>query len=658
MTDRAYDCETYPNCYMIGFKCVETGERWRFEISTRRDDRQALYQFLSTKGWRAVGYNNIGFDYPVLHWVVMNPYCTVQDIYDYAMAVIRSSRDDKFAFSVWESEWIVPQIDLFKIHHFDNVNKATSLKLLEFNMRMQNIQDLPFPVGTVLTDDQMDTLGVYMDHDIDATELFYKYSKKAIEFRENFSQIHGKNVLNHNNGKIGREILVERIGKDKCYQYVNGEKVPIQTQRPFIRLADVVYPYIRFEQPEFDRILSYFKSQTITGTKGVFNDLRANVIGLEYVFGLGGIHASVKSQIIYSDDEYKIEDADVASFYASNAIANKRFPAHLGNDFFETFLTVFNERRDKYPKDKFPEINQVFKDALNVPYGDSNNKYSPFYDPQYTMTITINGQLMLCMLAEQLVKVPGLVMIQANTDGVTYRYPRVNEPMVRQITDWWQQFTLLTLEFADYKIMAIKDVNNYIAVTTKNKIKRKGAYCYIGAHTGRTDEMDWNQPHNSLIVAMAAEAAILLGADIRQFITSYTNWFDFMNVAKVKRSEKLTLDGEQIQSISRYYISHTGGNMKIIRPPLGSKYEWTLRDPATGKTKKVKSEKGAISNAEKGFTETVEKLELAPKERTESVCAGWRVRECNDMATFNPADLNYEWYIAEAEKLVKPLISG
>lgn len=655
MSDRPYDCETFPNCYMIGFNCVETKQRWRFEISTRRDDRQALYNFVSTKGWRAVGYNNIGFDYPVLHWIIMNPHCSVQDIYAYAMVVIKS---DDWTYQVWESDWIIPQIDLYKIHHFDNNNKRTSLKMLEYNMRMQSIRDLPFPVGTWLTDEQMDVLASYMDHDIDATEKFYWYSKKAIEFRETFSEIHGKNFLNHNNGKIGREILVDRIGKDKCYHYVNNKREPIQTKRPFIRLADVIYPYIRFEQPEFNRILQYFLSQTIYETKGVFTGLIATVENLPYVFGVGGIHASVESTVIHGDAENKLEDADVASFYTSNGIQNRRYPQHLGSDFPDTLASIFHERQTKYPKKKFPEINKALKEALNVPYGDSNNEYSPFYDPQYTMTITINGQLLLCMLVEQLIKVPGLVMIQANTDGVTYRYPRTNESMVRAITDWWQQFTLLTLEFAEYSTMAIRDVNNYIAVTTDNKIKRKGAYCYIGAHTGDTSEMDWNQPHNSLVVAMAAEAAILLGVNIRDFITGHTDWFDFMNVVKVPRASSLEIGGQPCQNITRYYVSQSGGQMFKMMPPTGPKYIWTLRNPTTNKKKEVKSERGVASSATAGFTEVVSRVELPPADRRTAICAGWLVKECNDMAGFNPADINYEWYITEAEKLVKPLMNG
>ena len=56
---------------------------------------------------------------------------------------------------------LVEQIDLFKIHHFDNMARSTSLKLLEFNMRLASVKDLPFPVGSTLTRDQVVMLKEY-----------------------------------------------------------------------------------------------------------------------------------------------------------------------------------------------------------------------------------------------------------------------------------------------------------------------------------------------------------------------------------------------------------------------------------------------------------------------------------------------------------------
>ncbi|MCW4574216.1 hypothetical protein OOJ74_09465, partial [Venenivibrio stagnispumantis] len=88
----------------------------------------------------------------------------------------------------------------------------------------------------------------------------------------------------------------------------------------------------------------------------------------------------------------------------------------------------------------------------------------------------INGQMLLCMFAEQAIKIEGLELIQANTDGITVRLPRNRINDLEAIREWWQDLTKLELEEAIYSAMHIRDVNNYIAVYENGKVKRKGAY--------------------------------------------------------------------------------------------------------------------------------------------------------------------------------------
>jgi hypothetical protein len=40
------------------------------------------------------------------------------------------------------------------------------------------------------------------------------------------------------------------------------------------------------------------------------------------------------------------------------------------------------------------------------------------------------------------------------------------------------------------------------------------------------------------------------------------------------------------------------------------------------------------------------------KERVIGVNVGWPVAVCDDVRGFDPSNLDHEWYIAEAEKLV------
>ena len=64
------------------------------------------------------------------------------------MAIIQSrNEDDKFSHTVFPSDRFVDQIDLFKIHHFDNKAKMTWLKALEFNMRLRQRGRPPVPRG-------------------------------------------------------------------------------------------------------------------------------------------------------------------------------------------------------------------------------------------------------------------------------------------------------------------------------------------------------------------------------------------------------------------------------------------------------------------------------------------------------------------------------
>jgi hypothetical protein len=662
--DIRYDCETFPNVFTIGFLHPLTRQKWFFEISHRRNDTQLLCTFLeklAQNNCRLVGYNNIGFDYPVLHFIYKNrSVCiTAADIYEKAMSIINSHGPAKFAHMVWESDWVVNQVDLYKIHHFDNVSKATSLKILEFNMRMKSIEDLPFPVGTVLTDTQIDVLVSYMWHDIEATDMFADRTKPQIAMRERLSAEFNVNMMNMSDVKIGETILITEMEKHgvSCYERVGNRKVKRQTKRESVALNDVILPYTVFERVEFQNILDYFRSKVITETKGVFKGLVATIDGLDYYFGTGGIHASVESQVIHSDDRYQIVDVDVASFYPNLGIKNHLYPAHLGQEFCDAYLGVYHTRKT-YPK-KTPE-NEAFKLALNGAYGGSNNEYSPFFDPQYTMSITINGQLSLCMLVEQLIKVPGLRMIQANTDGVTYICPREYLDHTRNVCRWWEGVTQLELEEALYNRMFIRDVNSYIAEGVDGSLKRIGAYAHVTAEDKPgTRELPYHKDWSARVVALAAESALVHGTDIREFVTNHGDIFDFFLRTKVPRNSSLEWGGEVVSNIVRYYISTEGRPLEKVMPPSGPLGEYKRANKLTDAYfDSVMAEIGPGVWDERVHT----KNKSTYDERRGAVNAGWKVQLCNDLMHHRPQDhyhyndLNHEWYIKEAEKLVKPLL--
>ena len=642
--DIIYDIETFPNCFTVGFLHVDTMQKWYFEISDRRDDAASLIRFIhlmNEQGCRTVGFNNIGFDYPVIHSICMaGGYARVEDIYNKAMDIIRSN--NVFANVIWENDWLVEQLDLYKIHHFDNRVRSTSLKVLEFNMLMDSVEDLPFDVGISLTSEQMDVLASYMWHDIEATYLFYKESLEQIAFREVLTKQYGKNFMNHNDTKIGKDYFIMKLEEAEqgcCYKKIDGRRQIMQTPREQIALGDVILPYIQFNHPEFQRIHTWFNKKVITETKGAIKDVNCIIDGFQFDFGTGGIHGSVDSQIVTSDEEYIIEDWDVASYYPNLAIVNRLHPEHLGELFCDIYQEMYNQRKS-YAKGTAE--NAMLKLALNGTYGDSNSEFSPFYDPKFTMAITVNGQLSLCMLAEALMQCEQLNMIQINTDGLTIKYPREYKEWVHSVCQWWEKLTKLELENVEYSRMFIRDVNNYVAEGVNGKLKRKGTYEY---------DLGWHQNHSQKVVAKAAEAALVHGKDIREFIMNHDNHMDFMLRAKVPRSNVLEWGGEKVANIVRYYVSTDGDFLEKIMPAAGPIGDYKRANKLTDYYFNMIKDEVGDEWDERIHTKNKSKYE----ERRTGFHNGYTVMLCNNMQENSVVDINYEYYIKETQKLVEPL---
>lgn len=687
--DWTYDLETYPNIFTASFKHLYTGTRSRFEISDRRNDLHDLYAFLMSLkhgSCRLTGYNNIGFDYPLIHFIIenFNLQPDVNAIYHKSQTLINTPWERRYDNVIKDWKTHIVQLDLMKIHHFDNRSRMTSLKLLEFNMRMDDIRDLPYPPGTILNDEQKDVLISYNDHDVDATELFLIESLEMIEIREQLSKKYGKSFLNHSDKKIGTDIFIAGLESSSpgiCY---NPDRTPRQTIRNSIVLGDIIFPYINFKEPEFNRVKDWLSTQVITNfdseylnIKGIFKDFGATINGFFYKFGSGGLHASVKSSILCSDDEYVIIDVDVGGFYPELGGKNNLFPEHLSNQF-----CVVNEqlKQERKQYKKGTAENNSIKLARNGAYGDSNSRYSVFYDPQYTMSITINGQLLLCMLAQYLIDIPGLQMIQCNTDGLTVRLPRKHEHVMDSICKWWDDYTCLELEKVKYSRMFIRDVNNYIAEYEDGKLKSKGAYVHQTKQTQGNAwtpaDMDWHQDYSALVVPMAAEAALVHGQDIADFIHNHNNIHDFMLRTKIGRADRLEFNDlfnnkTVLQRVTRYYISDSvgAGSLTKISPPAKG-YTVGSWKRASGLSDQLYSAVRAELVAMNHSATPADHLDTNGlpwdsrintknrskyKIRSTSINSGYLVVPCNKISEADRSTINYEFYIAETEKLVNPL---
>lgn len=584
-----YDIESYPNFFLLCAKNPFTGERKTFQVSMLADERFELAKWLMDEVVAMIGFNNLFYDSPVLYYLITN--CMQMRGRDLTMAIYKFG--DKRIKSQSRFQKNVPvlrkQFDLFKINHFDNKAKMTSLKLLEFNLRMDNIRELPYPVGTHLEREQMFEVIKYCHNDVDATEKLFFKTLPGIELREILSPKYNIDFSNFNDVKIGEHIFISKIiqrgGEHLVYDRIEREdgsikKVVRNTKREQINIGEIILPFITFRDEPFQRILDWFKGRVIKEINGVFSKLpfdelkslepyyhvqktvgkqkTLNIVykGFQYDFGAGGIHGSIASGCYVPEEDEFIIDIDVEGYYPSESIEFKFEPEHLKGVYSEVHAEIKEERK-QYPK-KTPE-NTSMKLAGNGSYGKGGSEFSPLCDPQYVVQTCINGQLLLCMLAETLtIELSFYEMLQINTDGMTLRIKKKDLELFRSICIRWQNLTRLKLEEAFYSKMVISNVNNYLAVYEDGSVKRKGSYEY------KLDDT-LHKNFSMLVVPKALEAYFVKGISVEEFIHNHSDYYDFFKRTKVNKTDKLferkydsnfnPVGDIEVQRITRYLVT-------------------------------------------------------------------------------------------------------
>lgn len=593
--DFVYDIEIFPNLFLIVFKNIRTGEFFIFEISARIDDRHRLVEFLKNVGI-LIGFNNVLFDYPLLHEFIrlyrfqrnMKGSDMVKKLYDKAQKLISQGR----SWSRIRVKPLIPQVDLFLINHYDNYAKSTSLKVLEFNLKMDNIQNLPYAFNNLLTEGEIDNVIIYCRNDVNTTHSFLLENKKSIAFRNRMSHLYKHDFTNYNDVKIGEEILLSAVAKGMDVDKIIVRKM--RTKRTIMKMSDIILPYVRFDSIEFKALMDWWKEKEIEKTRGQFTEIpmdevtpllpfcnnkkvkgklkNLNIIfkNFQFDFGTGGLHGVCHPGIFKTDNEYEIILVDVKSYYPNLASKNNFHPEHIPWRIFKTVIDKLYALRMKAREEGDEEMVGAIKLALNgALYGKSNSPYSFMYDPQFMMSICVNGQLLLSMFAEKCM-IAGMQLIQVNTDGVMLRLKRDQRYKLDEIVEWWTKLTRLEVEYDHFDIVVQRDVNNYLAQYTNGYIKYKGVFDY---HYTRNREFHKN--YSMLIVPKALEAYYLKGIEPEEFVSKHGNMYDFFKRTKYGKDSRLVMEDNQqlhlLQNTTRYYVADDGYVFKKIMPPIPPK---------------------------------------------------------------------------------------
>lgn len=660
---KIYDIETLSNCFTYSDMDRDGGNIKQFVIHKDRDDSSELVAHLrgdAMMDWSGltgmIGFNNINFDGQVIQWFLesydnwirtakvgfLHDYDGEQIakmIYDYAQKTIeRMNKGGWPDYPEWKMS--IPQLDLFRIWHFDNKAKMTSLKWIEYMIDMDSIQEMPIHHTSKVELKDIESILAYNLHDIKATlelynitigkteHLLYKGNNK-LELRRDIKKEFWMNCDNYNDVKIGDEI--NKLSYCKLAK-IDKKKLPKPEKRVEKFTFGECYPsYYKFETTEFNNFVNALKDIKVN-----LNDKQKFEFTFNqttYTIAKGGIHSNDYGRLVIPKENELLKDADIGSQYPNSIRKRKLFPRHLGELWLTGYVGTIHKRLDA-KKDKKTSIAEAMKLALNGGgYGKLGEEYNWQYDPFAMTSVTIGNQIELLMLIEDL-EVSGIHVISANTDGIVCLFDKNLEEKYYEICkDWEEQVgnnLLGQLEYADYRLLAQTSVNSYLALKVdSDKPKCKGEF---------VTDFELHKNKSSRIIPIALQEFFVNKIPVEKTILEHQGIYDFCNgVKSIGKNRLIAIDRKkqteiQLQKINRYFVSTDGINIIKRLPKLDKK-------PASGQLDIFGnvSDDSRESEIEAGYLSTVFNTYVK--------------KEIKDY------NINYSYYIEKCNKILRQIIS-
>lgn len=607
-----YDIEVFPNFFSVTIKNTESGNIRSFEISDRRNDMPGIAKLFLNPNIYFVGFNSEHYDSPVISYILINYkrlikqsiWATTAELKTFSDKVINS--ETSASWSNYKYARLYNDLDLLAMKWSQKLR--VSLKALQVTMQYKNVEEYDGDFNAFLPQSDYDKVLAYNANDVNSTEELLNRCKKDIELRLAIEDEFGISALNKDGVNLGMEIIKKKY-LDATGLFWNQIK-DLRSPCDNLCLNEIIFPYIKFETPELQSLLKELKGLCIDPNDNTFE---RNFIlgGIPHTLALGGLHSVSSSEIFEPDDNFILRDDDVASLYPSIIIENNLYPAHLGPIFTKVYKQIKDDRiAAKRAGNKLK--NETYKLAINGLTGNLQSPYSWVYDPRMVLTIRMNGQLMLLMYIEKLVKI-GARILNSNTDGVFFMIEKSKEAQLQSIVDWWQNLTHLELETDYFERFYQYAINDYLGIKKgwseshdPKFIKKKGLFI---------DECVLGKGMAPLIVPKAINEYFINGTLPEKTIKECTDILDFCTFQKVAKDFNLEWGGEPVRHINRYYMSTNG-------KPL------------------VKF-----------------KLEGDTKVRPTLLCADSGVTLYNkfDDKTIEERKINYQYYIKEAYKIINAL---
>ena len=288
--------------------------------------------------YRTVGFNSIKYDLPIIWFAYL-----YQD-----NEQIKRLSDEIIFQNVWPKQlekdhnfkiWPTNHIDLIEVCPLRG-----SLKLYGGRLHAPRIQDLPFDVNAPLHQDQFDIVADYNISDLLATRILFNNLTEQLQLRADLSREYKQDLMSKSDAQIAEAVISSELKR------LTGKwpsKPKIEGTQSFYYQPPA---FIQFLTPALNKVLEqickikYSLMDSGRLNKGDIDNINIQIGANVYRMGSGGLHSSEKQMALKADNEHKLFDRDVASYYPAIVLNCGLYPAHLGEAFLTVYKTIVDRR--------------------------------------------------------------------------------------------------------------------------------------------------------------------------------------------------------------------------------------------------------------------------------------------------------------------------
>lgn len=450
-----YDCEVFPNLFLVNWKVQGEGKPIVRLINPRPQDIEELIKF------RLVGFNCRRYDNHMLYACMMG--YTNEQLYDLSQKIVNTKKGDSRKVLFGEAY----NISYTDIYDFASAGNKKSLKKLEIEMGIHH-QELGLPWDKPVPKELWQKVAEYCDNDVLATEAAWDYLKSDFIAREILADLAGLTVNDTTNTLTQRFIFGNNKHPQNEFQYRN-------LAEPVYELDSEVKAFLEkscremMAEPhgEACSLLPYFPGYKYENGVSTYRGEEVGEGG--YVYAEPGMYgnvalldiASMHPHSTIAECLFGVRYTTAYREIVEGRVSIKHEAWDIVNDMLGGKLTKHIERV-KNGELTSKDLANALKTAINSVYGlTSANFDNPFRDIRNKDNIVAKrGALFMVDLKHEVQK-RGFTVAHIKTDSI--KIPDATPEIIKFVMDFGKRYGYTFEHEATYDRMCLVNNAVYIA---------------------------------------------------------------------------------------------------------------------------------------------------------------------------------------------------